>query len=155
MRLWEIWKKEPPNQNMEKDFYWAAYLHDIGKLRLPRSLLNKIAPLSDEEWSLIRMHPTYGQDILDTFGLPQIALWVNDHHQDQNGTGYPGSKPASPVGLCIAIADYLEASTSPNRKYKKPKSFTESVKELQRFGLGRYPDELIDAVQHLNGGVAS
>ncbi|MBN1355778.1 HD domain-containing protein [bacterium] len=150
LQLWDGWHPEQTSREILKELYWAGYLHDIGKLRLPRSLLNKIAPLSDEEWRLIRLHPAYSKDILTWFGLDRIAALTGEHHQDAKGTGYPGREPASPMGMCIAIADILEASTSSNRKYKQPKTFAEAIDELVNFSQERYPEDLIRVAASLN-----
>jgi HD-GYP domain-containing protein (c-di-GMP phosphodiesterase class II) len=148
-KLWRKWHPEQNDEPLMKDLYWAGYLHDIGKLRLPRSLLNKVSALGDEEWRLIRQHPSHSEDILNRFGLNRIASLTRQHHQDSQGTGYPGHEPASPMGMCIAIADFLEAATNSNRRYKKPKTFSEAIEELKQFGRERYPDELIEAAASL------
>jgi HD-GYP domain-containing protein (c-di-GMP phosphodiesterase class II) len=145
LQLWDAWQGGQSDPNLRQDLYWAGYLHDVGKLRLPRSLLNKIAPLSNEEWKLIRLHPEYSQKILEAFGLIDIARWAGEHHQDSIGSGYPGQEPASPMGMCIAIADFFEAATSSNRRYKKPKTIPEALQELNQFGRRRFPEPLIEA----------
>ncbi|MBN1550774.1 HD domain-containing protein [bacterium] len=147
LKLWQQWQSGSQSPEFLEDLYWAGYLHDVGKLRLSRSLLNKIAPLSEEEWELLRLHPGYAQSILDRFGFKQIAIWVGEHHQDACGTGYPGKLAASPVGMCIAVADYLEASTSANRKYRRPKTFTEAIHELKTNFHDRYPEKLLKSAE--------
>ncbi|HPQ41864.1 MAG TPA: HD domain-containing protein [bacterium] len=64
VRLWNGWHNNNSDPTIPEDLYWAAYLHDIGKLLLPRSLLNKIAPLGASEWRIIRRHPVYTRDML-------------------------------------------------------------------------------------------
>ncbi len=146
VQLWEIMHPESRNSEDLKDIYWAGYLHDIGKLLLPRSLLNKLGPLSPKEWELIHLHPIYGREIMLNFGNVAIANLIAEHHQNMLGSGYPGNVPASEKGLCIAVADYLEASTSANRKYKRPKSREESLMEFMSFAPECYPEALIKAV---------
>lgn len=145
MALWSKWQNTAPSPKVGDDFYWAAYLHDIGKLLLPRSLLSKIAPLSEQEFAIIRRHPRKSKEILSAFGVMTIARMAGEHHQDACGQGYPGNEPASPMGLCIAIADILEAATSPGRLYRKPKSLTTVLEELRALGPDRYPPELLAA----------
>ncbi len=152
LTLWDNWHGRVDDPGIRDDLYWAGYLHDIGKLRLPRSLLNKIAPLCDTEWTMIRQHPTHGKDILETFGVPRIAQWVSEHHQNASGTGYPGSDPASPMGLCITISDILEAATNSNRKYKKPKTIPQALSELKASGDHRYPQSLIETAERMLTG---
>ncbi|MBN1297022.1 HD domain-containing protein, partial [bacterium] len=113
-KLWKNWQSNDPDHSVQtdppmlEDLYWAGYLHDIGKLLLPRSLLNKIAPLGDWEWKIIRRHPVYSHNMLMSLGTERIATWAGEHHQNASGYGYPGTQPASEFGLCIAVADILE-----------------------------------------------
>lgn len=144
VNLWKGWKKEDGDPSISDELYWAAYLHDIGKLLLPRSLLNKIAPLGDAEWRIIRRHPANTREMLMSLGADQIAEWAGEHHQDAVGGGYPGDKPASEFGLCIAIADILEAATTPDRKYRKPKTLPQIISELKAMGPKKYPLELLE-----------
>lgn len=144
--LWESWNKEPLQSDDMYMLKWAAYLHDIGKLLLPRSLLSKIAPLREVEFTILRKHPIISQNILTQFGDDRIAQLAGEHHQDAAGQGYPGEHPASAKGLCIAIADIIEAATSTGRLYRQPKSVETVVQELREQGDQRYPQELTGLV---------
>lgn len=147
--IYSAWQNDTLTPDQREELYWAAYLHDIGKLRLPRSLLNKIAPLGDTEFHLLRKHPVFSSEILHSMGNDRIARLVIEHHQDALGKGYPGKEPASPMGLCIALADILEASTSTRRKYKTPKTVSQVLKELENMGEGRYPQSLLATVDRI------
>lgn len=148
VRLYRHWKGDVDKAMLE-DLYWAAYLHDIGKLRLPRSLLNKIAPLGKDEWTVIRRHPTYTRAMLEALGAHQMAEWAEQHHQDLHGNGYPGNKPASEPGLCIAIADIVEAATSSDRKYSKPLTLEQILHELRNSRYRKYPPVLLDLAERI------
>jgi len=150
LKLWEGWQGNSTDQATLDDLYWAGYLHDIGKLRLPRSLLNKIAPLCEEEWVIIRRHPSYTQQMLDAIGTGRISVWAGQHHQDIEGNGYPGRKPASKMGICIAIADILEAATNSNRKYQKPKTKMKMIDILRTDKRKKYPSELLDVAEKID-----
>jgi len=68
----------------------AGYLHDLGKLSISRSLLEKLGPLSVEEFQVMRGHAEVTGKILRTVhGLGQIPQWCEDHHEKLNGSGYP------------------------------------------------------------------
>ena len=68
----------------------AALLHDIGKIRVPLSILNKPKGLTDEEYKLIQSHPVNACDILDgLIDLDDICQMVRHHHERVDGTGYP------------------------------------------------------------------
>lgn len=144
VKLWQGWNRNDGDPAITDELYWAGYLHDIGKLLLPRSLLNKIAPLGDSEWRIIRRHPMNTRDMLKSLGADQIADWAGEHHQDAIGGGYPGNQPASNFGLCIAVADILEAATTPDRKYRKPKTLPQIVTELKSLGPQKYPLALLE-----------
>ncbi len=151
VKLWDDWRGNGTDPAVRDDIYRAAYLHDIGKLRLPRSLLNKIAPLNDIEWGIIRRHPAYTQSMLEAMGTGRIAVWAGEHHQDAAGEGYPGKGPASEMGLCIAVADILEAATSPDRKYRIAKTMAVVIGELRDMGAERYPSDLLAVAESLDG----
>ena len=147
IKIWDQLQQDPQEEKFRSDLFWAGYLHDIGKIRLPRSLLNKMAPLGKKEWEIIRKHPSYGREILDTFGAHRVAEWVEEHHQNTLGNGYPGNKPASTMGLCIAVSDIVEAATSRGRKYRPPKTLHEITMELGRNNGGKYPESIIRALE--------
>lgn len=101
----------------------AGFLHDIGKSKVPLSILNKKTPLTKEEFDIIKKHPVYGYSILDdsNFVDVEIKRAVLLHHERVNGTGYPFKLPADKIGTLtriVSIADVYDAFTS-ERVYKK------------------------------------
>jgi HD-GYP domain-containing protein (c-di-GMP phosphodiesterase class II) len=104
---------------------WASILHDIGKIGIPESILNKPARLNDEEFKVIKGHPKKGHDILEP--LEQLASCLPSilhHHERLDGKGYPhGLKGAEIPFLAriIAVADTFDAITS-NRAYRSAKA---------------------------------
>ncbi len=104
----------------------TALLHDIGKSKIPKEILNKPASLDDEEWGVIKRHPLMGVEaILNLKQLgeinPRMVIGVFDHHLQNNLSGYPKlfrKKRVSLFGRIIHIADCYDAMTTP-RIYKK------------------------------------
>jgi HD-GYP domain-containing protein (c-di-GMP phosphodiesterase class II) len=98
------------------DLRRAALLHDLGKLSVPNSVLDKPGPLSAQEWETIRLHPYYTQRILDRLrGFQSLAFVASSHHERLDGRGYyRGLRGAQvPVGARIlAVADIYDALTS-------------------------------------------
>lgn len=101
--------------------YYAALLHDIGKIGVPREIINKPARLTDEEYAIIKSHPSIGANILkEVTEIPDIAIGARYHHERYDGKGYPD-------GLCgveipelariIGVADAYDAMTS-KRSYR-------------------------------------
>ena len=104
----------------------TALLHDIGKSKIPRNVLNKPASLSSEEWEMMKKHPLMGVEIvlnLKQLGEinPRMVVGVFDHHLMSDLSGYPRlflKKGVSLFGRIIQIADSYDAMTTP-RIYKK------------------------------------
>ncbi len=100
----------------------AALLHDIGKIKISRDILDKPGSLSEAEFKIIQKHPEHGFNILYATGqLKNIAHAVLYHHEKFNGTGYPAAKKGKGLPLIsriLSIADVYEAITS-NRVYRK------------------------------------
>ncbi|MEA1834986.1 HD domain-containing protein [Methylobacterium durans] len=110
----------------------AALLHDIGKSRIPASILNKPNGLSAEETALMRSHAVLGADLLRAQGdvEPEIIDVVRHHHEKLDGSGYPdglaGAQISDLVRL-VAICDIFSALTE-RRAYRAPLSVTEAVR---------------------------
>ncbi len=84
----------------------GALLHDIGKMGIPDRILLKPGPLSDEEWAIMRRHPSYAHEMLSPIGFLRPALDIpRFHHEKWDGTGYPHGL----AGKCIPLAARLFA----------------------------------------------
>lgn len=117
----------------------GAILHDVGKLGVPKRILEKPEKLDKDEMAEIRKHPIYGYRFMskaaDTFP-EEVMETILFHHERPNGTGYPYSIKGGRFGLptkIVAIMDCFDAMTS-SRAYCKPKSIIESVDELTKLG---------------------
>jgi putative two-component system response regulator len=99
----------------------GAYLHDLGKVRVPSAILNKRGRLSAEEIALIREHPTWGVALLSAVALPwDILPMVRWHHERFDGSGYPDGLRGDEIPLSaqiIGIADTFDALTT-TRSYR-------------------------------------
>lgn len=111
----------------------AALIHDLGKLAVPSSILNKPGKLSAEELQIVRQHAVVAAKILEQIsGLEEIARIVRHHHERWDGKGYPDGLRGEEIPLgarIICIADAFEAMTS-DRPYRKAMSIEEAVNEL-------------------------
>ena len=103
------------------DLRRAALLHDIGKLSVPNSILDKPGPLDAGEWETVRLHPFYTQRILEHIrGLERLAFMAASHHERLDGRGYFRglSGDQVPIGARIlATADIYDALSAP-RPYR-------------------------------------
>lgn len=102
----------------------AAMLHDVGKIMIPESILEKPGKLTDEEFAVVKKHIKYGKDLLETspgelFNLSTEIAY--QHHEKWDGTGYMGLKGENiaPYARCVALADVFDALVS-RRAYKEP-----------------------------------
>ena len=111
----------------------GAYLHDLGKVRVPHEILNKPAALTPEEVRVIQMHPVWGLELLATIDFPwDIKPIIRWHHERYDGTGYPDRLKGDeiPIGAqVICIVDVYDALTT-TRSYRPALSHEEAVKEI-------------------------
>lgn len=117
-KIAELAGKDP--QECE-EIYYAALLHDVGKIGVPRTILNKKGRLSDEEFSQIKEHPNIGEQILMSISeSPYLSIGAKSHHERYDGRGYPEGLKGDDIpeiARIIAVADAYDAMTS-NRSYR-------------------------------------
>ena len=113
----------------------TAILHDIGKFGIQESVLNKKEPLTEEEWALIRQHPSIGEDILRPVLIQKEMLEiVRQHHERFDGKGYPEGVSADKINIfaqILSVADAYDAMTS-QRAYRNAFSKKEAMEELEK-----------------------
>ena len=111
----------------------AGNLHDVGKLRVPRAILEKPGKLDEEEFNVIKEHTYYTRLILmDVDGFEQIADWAGFHHEKLNGRGYPFHFDKSQLdkgSRIMAVADIFSAITE-ERPYRKGMTKEQALKVL-------------------------
>jgi putative nucleotidyltransferase with HDIG domain len=109
-------------ENQIKYIRWGALLHDIGKLGVPDGILLKPGPLTEEEWVIMRKHPTYAYDMLSPIRyLSQSIDIPYCHHEKWDGTGYPRGLRGEQIPLSariFAVVDIWDALRS-DRPYRK------------------------------------
>ena len=123
------------DKNTLKIFEYAALLHDIGKIGIPDSILNKPGKLNPEEWEIMKQHPLLAYKILNRIKfLEEPSQIILHHHEFFTGTGYPDGMKGDqiPLGARIFnVADTVDAITS-DRPYSKARTFAEAAAELRR-----------------------
>lgn len=126
----------------------AGLLHDIGKIGIPESILNKPGKLTDDEFATIKMHPDKGAKIIkDIKQLSDVIEWVRLHHERYDGRGYPKrlSGEAIPLEAAIlAVADTYDAMTS-DRSYRKGLPHQVAVEEIKKCKGSQFNPEVADA----------
>jgi putative nucleotidyltransferase with HDIG domain len=125
----------------------AALLHDVGKIAVPDSILNKPGKLEPEEFAAMKEHPVHGARILANIQSPLVAAilpGVKHHHERWDGTGYPDGLAGEAIpllGRVIGVADFVDALTS-TRSYRGAMTIDETA-ELIRKGSGKHFDPRI------------
>jgi putative nucleotidyltransferase with HDIG domain len=127
----------------------AGLLHDIGKVGIPDSILNKPDRLTSEEFATIKAHPALSAQILEHPCLADIRPWVAAHHEQPDGQGYPLGLSGPELGIearILAVADAYEAMTS-NRAYRSSIGHAAARTELHRCAGSQFDAEVV--VAHL------
>jgi len=132
-----------------RKLYLAMFFHDAGKIQIPREILQKPGPLTEQEFKVMKTHPTLGAEICLKLGpLEEIAPLVAAHHEKLDGTGYPNGlkdKDIPYLARILAIIEIYDALRS-ERVYKQPFSLEKSVEILHaEASAGHLDRDLVDA----------
>ena len=127
-----------PEKDVER-IKLGALLHDIGKIGIPESVLRKPSKLTDEEWEIMKQHPTIGAEkvLLPNESLHDLIPIVKYHHEHWDGSGYPEKLKGEDIPLAariVAVADAYHALIS-DRPYRKGMS-NEKACEILKIGAG-------------------
>ena len=127
---------------------YAGMLHDVGKLGVPTSVLQKNGSLTDDEYAAIQLHPMRGLDIVREIGFLDEALaGIMHHHERIDGKGYPMGLAGDEIpefARVLAVADAFDAMTS-NRSYRGARSVPEGVTELRKWAGTQFDPAFVDA----------
>ena len=125
---------------------YAALMHDVGKLGVPESILNKPAKLDADEWAIMKKHPKVGIKILKPLKtFDKISGWILYHHERIDGNGYYNVK-AEDIPMAakiIAIADTYSAITM-RRSYKNPRTHEDAIKIITDVAGTQLDKTLVD-----------
>jgi HD-GYP domain-containing protein (c-di-GMP phosphodiesterase class II) len=128
----------------------AALLHDIGKIRIPKSIILKPGPLSDEEFELMKRHTIFGQELLDRVGGPlaEVGVIVRSSHERVDGGGYPDGLAGEAISLearIICCCDAFSAMTT-DRPYSAARPLPEALAELRACAGGQFDPAVVEAL---------
>lgn len=127
--------------------YWAGLLHDIGKLAVPEYVLSKRGPLSEEEWRLMRLHPTVGANIVNAIpNVARVAPFIYSHQEKFDGSGYPEGLSGEEIPLgarILTVVDAYDAMTN-DRYYRKAPGHVYALNELREKGGNHFDPEVVN-----------
>jgi len=126
---------------------YAGLLHDIGKIEIPKSLLNKNSSLTYDEQLIIRQHPVYSENILEPLeDIDNLLDYVRHHHERFDGSGYPDGLACNEISLgarILCVADSFDAMIS-ERPYCKRKTTEDALMELKMYSGSQFDPEIVD-----------
>jgi len=138
---------------------FGALLHDVGKIAVPKEIVNKPGPLNDEEWAVMRQHTIAGQRMLDKIGggMTDVGAIVRASHERWDGGGYPDGTTADDVPLparIVSVADTFSAITT-TRPYRRAQSAEAAIKELRACAGTQFDPAVVDALVAVLGRPAA
>ncbi|MBN1913444.1 MAG: HD-GYP domain-containing protein [Candidatus Omnitrophica bacterium] len=140
--------KKVLDEKFMENLYIAALLHDIGKIGVAESILNKKGPLSEEERRKVREHPQIGVAILRSIKeLQDAILGVKYHHERYDGLGYPEGLKGNQIPLIaaiISVADSFDAMTT-DRPHRKALRKNDVVKEIRSLSAKQFNPQVVSA----------
>ncbi len=133
-----------------RNLEFGALLHDVGKIAIPKQILNKPGKLDPDEWTVIKTHTVEGQRMLDRVGgfMGQVGRIVRSHHERWDGAGYPDGLVADAIPLearIIACCDTWNAMRT-DRVYRKALSHPEAVAELVSNAGSQLDPRIVDTL---------
>jgi putative nucleotidyltransferase with HDIG domain len=125
----------------------GGLMHDLGKASMPWEVLNKPGKLTDEEFAIMKHHPTAGAEALRAVGAePEVLDMALHHHEKMDGTGYPDRLSGDAIPMMarmLAVCDVYDAVTS-ERVYKKPWDPSAAMHQMAKWG-GHFDKEVFNA----------
>lgn len=129
---------------------FGALLHDVGKIAVPKEIINKEGPLDEEEWKVMRQHTIAGQQMLNKVGgsMADVGTIVRASHEHWDGKGYPDGIAGEEVPLAariVSVADAFSAITT-TRPYRRAQSPEAAIKELRACAGTQFDPEVVEAL---------
>ena len=144
-----------PKADLDR-LHWAGLVHDIGKLEVPPSILNKQGHPDEEEWAILKRHPAAAVPLLESL-RPWLGEWADaasQHHERWDGKGYPlglAGEQISLSGRIVAVADAYDVMTSV-RSYKKAMTPEAARAELTRCAGTQFDATVVRAFMNISVG---
>jgi HD-GYP domain-containing protein (c-di-GMP phosphodiesterase class II) len=129
---------------------FTALLHDVGKLRIPSTIINKPGPLDDEERALMNTHTILGQEMLERAGglLGEVGPLVRSCHEHWDGNGYPDGLAREDIPLVARIVCTCDAwnAMRTDRPYRRALSLEDATAELRTCAGTQFDPRVVEAL---------
>ena len=133
----------------------GSILHDIGKVKVSPSIINKKGKLNDNEWVTIKQHPGWGVEVVKDRNLSESTLAIiEQHHEKIDGSGYPKGlkeKEIHPLAQIVTVVDIFDALTT-NRSYSTAKTYFEGLRFMSEKLRGKIKANILSTLIRLLGG---
>lgn len=133
-----------------RDAEFAALLHDVGKIRVPKELINKPGVLDAEQWEIVQQHTIWGEEMLQSVGgiLGGVGTIVRSCHERYDGTGYPDRLAGDdiPVIARIILACDAYSAMTTDRSYRAARTSEEAIEELIANRGVQFDPAVVDAL---------
>lgn len=132
--------------------WWGAVLHDVGKILLPRKMLQKNGPLDQKEWQIMEMHPDLGSRLVELrYPDGLVAKIVRAHQERYDGAGYPDGLAGEQIPLAarvLAVVDAYDAMTN-DRHYRQACAHRSALDEIQSLRGRQFDPRVVDIFMRL------
>jgi putative nucleotidyltransferase with HDIG domain len=138
----------------------AAFLHDVGKTKVPDEILNKPAKLTNKEFEIMKQHTTWGKMLLQETNFPPLIKAgeiVAQHHERYDGKGYPNKLKAGEIDIkaaIISVVDAFDAMTT-DRVYRKGMEMEAAIKEIENNKGIMFHPQVVDVFLSIPGSITN
>ena len=141
------------DETRQRDVEYAALLHDVGKIRVPASIINKPGTLDESEWRIMRRHTIEGETMLRQVGgtLAGVGRFVRSSHERYDGAGYPDGLAGEAIPLesrIVSVCDAYNAMTT-DRPYRGARRHDEAMEELRRCSGTQFDPEVVEMIERV------
>ena len=134
-------------EEMKKEIKYGSWLHDLGKIGVPETILNHKGPLNDKEYETVKKHPGWGADVARQSHLSKVVVNIILHHHERyDGKGYPSGLMGKDIPLearIVAVADVYDAITT-DRSYRKRQSMEKAISIMSSLKGKSFDPEIVE-----------
>jgi putative nucleotidyltransferase with HDIG domain len=146
----EVCERLGLDADRRRNVEFAALLHDVGKIAVPKEIINKPGELDEDEWAVMRTHTIEGQKMLEKIGgfMSEVGVIVRASHERWDGGGYPDGLAGEAIPLearVVATCDAFNAMTT-TRSYRRAMPVAVAVAELERCAGSHFDPDVVEAL---------